>query len=92
MATLSRRSNLELLKMPDCGGLREDGRCSRIDIPCCTGPKCAFFREASSPAKARIRLRSLDEALQKRIADKYYGGKRPWTHPCEESTEAKGHV
>lgn len=78
MVTLTRYSNLELLKLPDCVGLRENGKCNWLNIPACTGAKCSFYQKTNNLAKAQERLRSLDEETQERIAQKYYGGYRPW--------------
>ncbi len=40
--------------------------------------------DGGNEEKVRARLCSLDEETQKRIAQKYYGGKRPW---CVRSGE-----
>jgi len=75
---LSRISNLELIMLPDCGGLCENGSCSWLKLSACTGPKCRFYNSTNSLEKAHDRLRSLDEETQLRIAKKYYNGSRPW--------------
>ncbi len=75
---LSRTSNLELISLPNCEGLRENGTCSWLSVPACTGTKCHFYHSLSSLEKAYERLRSLDEDVQQHIAQKYYGGSRPW--------------
>lgn len=79
MAALTRYSNPELLKLPDCEGLLENGKCRWLDIPKCSGIKCSYYRNTCSREKAQERLCSLDEAMQAHIARKYYGGSRPWT-------------
>ena len=78
MAALARYSNTELLKLPDCGGLLENGSCRWLDVPKCTGGKCSYCQNLDSSDKALKRLQTLDEATQERIAQKYYGGSRPW--------------
>jgi len=78
MAALTRYSNSELLNLPDCGGLLENGKCKWLSVQKCTGAKCPYYHKINSLAKAQERLRSLDEAAQERIALKYYGGYRPW--------------
>lgn len=75
MVNLTRYSNLELLKLPDCGGLLENGKCRWLNVQTCIGGECSYHR---SLAKAYERLRSLDEKMQEHIAKKYYGGSRPW--------------
>ncbi len=75
---LSRISNLELITLPNCGGLRENGTCDWLNVPACTGAKCHYYHSANSLEKAHERLRSLDEETQQRIAQKYYSGFRPW--------------
>ena len=75
---LSRISNLELIMLPNCGGLRENGTCSWLNVPACTGTKCHYYHSANSLEKAYERLRTLDEEAQQRIAQKYYSGFRPW--------------
>ncbi|NCB51655.1 MAG: hypothetical protein EOM54_07230 [Clostridia bacterium] len=74
----SRTSNLELITLPNCGGLRENGTCSWLKVPVCAGAKCRYYNSADSLEKAHERLRSLDEEAKQRIAQKYYGGTRPW--------------
>jgi len=78
MAALTRFSNPELLKLPDCEGLLENGTCSWLRVPVCGGSDCRYYNESASLKKAQARLRSLDEEDQERIARKYYGGTRPW--------------
>jgi len=78
MATLTRYSNPELLTLPDCGGLLENGKCRWLNVQKCSGVKCSYYQRQNSLEKAQERLRSLDEATQERIAQKYYGGTRPW--------------
>ena len=84
MAQLTRYSSAELLKMPDCAGLLENGKCRWLQITECVGENCAYYREVSSQGKAEARLCSLDEDTQERIAKKYYGGFRPWTMVAEK--------
>lgn len=76
---LSRTSNLELITLPNCGGLREDGTCGWLNVTACTGAKCPYHHSLNSLEKTHERLRSLDEETQQRISHKYYGDTRPWT-------------
>ncbi|MET0017794.1 hypothetical protein [Oscillibacter sp.] len=87
MAALTRYSNPELLKLPDCGGLLENGKCRWLNVPKCSGTKCSYCQRQNSLEKAQKRLRSLDEATQERIAQKYYGGFRPW---ADADSKGKG--
>jgi len=87
MATLTRTSNSELLRLPDCGGLLENGKCQWLTVPTCIGERCSYYQKINSFHKARERLRSLDEATQERIAKKYYGGLRPWEEPVGSSSQ-----
>lgn len=75
---LSRTANLELISLPNCGGLRENGGCRWLDVPACVGTECRYCHNHDSLEKAHARLRSLDEETQKHIAKKYYGGSHPW--------------
>ena len=68
--------NLELLKLPDCAGLLENGKCEYLDVPGCQGKNCTFY---NGQKKAFARLLSLDEEKQNHISQKYYSGKRPWS-------------
>lgn len=78
-ATASRYSNLNFLKLPDCDGLLENGKCNCLDVPACRGENCPSYHNKDSIKKAFVRLRSLEEGQQEHISQKYYGGKRPWT-------------
>ena len=84
MAQLSSNSSVEFLKLPDCAGLLENGKCRWLQITGCAGKNCEHYRKASSQAKATARLCSLDEETQERIAQKYYGGFRTWTAKTEK--------
>ncbi len=77
MGALSKYSNTELLELPDCEGLRENGKCRWLREPC-LGEKCQWLSQIDSLQRAYARLRSLDEEQQERIASKYYYGVRPW--------------
>lgn len=74
----TRNLNLELLKLPDCDALLENGKCNCLDVPACLGASCPSYHKKDSPEKVFARLRSLDEEKQEYISQKYYGGKRPW--------------
>jgi hypothetical protein len=84
MTALTRNSNPELLKLPDCEGLQENGKCRWLKIPACSGVGCSYYQKMDSLAKAQERLRSLDEETQERIAQKYYGSFRPWMDTGEK--------
>lgn len=85
MASLTRYSNTDLLELPDCGGLLENGKCRWLSVSYCIGAKCSYYKKTNDTEKARTRLQSLDEKMQERISRKYYGGSRPWA-----DTEAGG--
>lgn len=87
---LSRTSNLELVTLPNCDGLRENGTCRWLSVPACIGPKCPFCSSTDSLEKAYERLCSLDEETQQRIAKKYYGGFRPWRKAGERRRGERG--
>ena len=78
MAALTRSSNRELLNLPDCDGLCENGKCRRMRHAVCIGENCAYYQKHNSDSKAKARLRTLDEMTQEHIAQKYYKGSRPW--------------
>ena len=79
---LSRYSNKNLLDMPNCIGLMENGSCSVLNIWQCQGDKCSFkvTKEDAdvNDLLVKKRLLQLDEETQEKIARKYYGGKRLW--------------
>ena len=80
--SLSKYSNTELLDYPNCLGLSESGKCMWLSILKCQGYACPFLKTKgahSTDRKAQIRLQSLDEEAQCRIAEKYYNGNRPWS-------------
>ncbi len=76
--TYTRYSNLELLKLPDCDGLLENGQCKWLDVSACRGKDCSFYHKKDSLEKVFARLRSLPEEKQEHISQKYYYGERPW--------------
>jgi hypothetical protein len=78
MADFKRNSYTELLKLPDCAGLLENGKCRWLNVTACSGAKCSYSHGISGLSKAQLRLRSLNEETQERISQKYYGGSRPW--------------
>ena len=82
MSALTRNANIELLNLPNCGGLQENGKCRWLNVSACVGPGCAHYQDINSFDKAQQRLCSLDESTQQRIAQKYYGGSRPWADNC----------
>ncbi len=71
-------SGMDLTQLPDCERLLENGKCGKLSISRCMGEACSFYQKKSSLFKAQSRLRSLDEDVQERISNKYYGGFRPW--------------
>lgn len=56
-------------------------RCDVLNVKECIGEKCSFRQTADeakrSSDKWKARIMTLDGAEQKRIADKYWGGKIP---------------
>ena len=78
MSGLTRFSSPELLKLPDCCGLQESGKCKWLDVPSCRGTGCAHYMKKDGREKGFERLRDLDERKQAHIARKYYRGSRPW--------------
>lgn len=78
MAVITRYSNIELIELPDCSGLSENGKCSWLNVEACTGEGCPYFKRGNSMLEVWERLNSLDEKMQEHIAEKYYGGVRPW--------------
>lgn len=79
---MSRHRLLDLSKFPDCSGLSENGKCTRIMVSNCQGEKCSFKRtlkeDLDSIQWVNQRLSNLDSSTQKHIAEKYYGGSMPW--------------
>ncbi len=75
-------SNLDWIDLPDCMGLLEDGKCAYLTVPSCQGASCPFCKTRESHAQNLMQaygsIASRDEGLQKRIAGKYYQGRRPW--------------
>lgn len=72
----------DFMRLPDCASLTEMGRCGVLTVSKCLGEKCPFkvsqeeyFHEIKSVYK---RLASLNSLTQRRIAEKYYGGRMPW--------------
>ena len=85
MAAWTRNASAELLRLPDCGGLLENGKCRWLNVPSCLGAGCSFYQGFNSQTKSKMRLRALDDATQERIARKYYGGTRPWLNDNEKN-------
>lgn len=81
MSTLTKYSNLEILNYPDCPALLETGKCVYTGTNC-VGTSCFGLtteeKQKSSCFSVQKRLSMLDEATQRRISQKYYGGQRPW--------------
>ncbi|ADL52915.1 hypothetical protein [Clostridium cellulovorans] len=79
---MNKYSLLELTNLPECSGLSEHGRCTRLNVFYCQGEGCTFKstkeEERASISSAYQRLLSLDVSKQKQIARKYYGGIMPW--------------
>lgn len=75
-------SHLDILDLPNCVYLLENGRCRELTFKKCKGTACRFCltkdRFADSRRKWSDRLNSLDEKKQSEISKKYYGGKTPW--------------
>lgn len=65
----------------ECIHLTEYFRCDVLNVKECIGGKCSF-RQTEDKAKRssekwKAMIMTLDEAEQKKIADKYWGGKIP---------------
>lgn len=75
-------SNLYFIDLPNCMGLSERGKCIWQNNAVCKGEKCKIKRSEGETQSAQIktsqRLASLSDSQQTHIADKYYGGKKPW--------------
>jgi hypothetical protein len=78
MAELTSKLNAGFSKLPSCSGLLENGKCKWMNIPVCNSASCTYYTKMDSLTKAYERLSSLPEAKQECIAQKYYGGFRPW--------------
>lgn len=78
----TRHANLGMLDLPDCLALSDRGDCMWLKTSRCMGSSCSFRQTKEenrcSLERWKLRLSSLDNAEQKRIAAKYYGGTRPW--------------
>lgn len=81
MASFNRYADVELINLPDCEGLLKNGKCNYLNVSACIGAKCTYFRHKGAQDESYKRLCCLDEATQNHIAQKYYGGKRPWKDP-----------
>ncbi len=79
----SRFDNSELMQLPDCDGLLENGKCKFLDVPACRGKDCSFSHKKDSFEKVYARLRLLSEEKQEHISKKYYNGDRPWAESEE---------
>ena len=64
-----------------------DDRCKVLDISNCKAP-CSFYKTKQqhllSRRLANERPASLEEYIQRDIADKYYGGVMPWRESDSE--------
>ena len=64
-----------------CASRNPDNTCKKLKA-LCTADECPFRRTEEEAAadreKTDARLRSLGEAGQRYISEKYYGGARPW--------------
>ena len=70
-----------------CFALRRGKYCCALSVKNCSGcEKCEFRKRPWEHERdleaANIRLCSLPEEMQMRIAQKYYGGKMPWRGAC----------
>lgn len=65
-----------------CIFLGNDGVCEKLNHKDCPAGGCSFRVLPGDEARKREvwckRLSALDEAQQKEISKKYYGGGRPW--------------
>ena len=60
----------------------EDGTCEKLNNTVCKAGGCSFMVMPEEYARKQVRwaqrLSGLDDAKQKEISKKYYGGGRPW--------------
>ena len=82
MAAITRYENIDLINLPDCKDLLENGKCAILNVAFCTGFGCPYYPASDSEERSKNRLCSLDEKTQEHIAQKYYGGARPWVKGC----------
>jgi len=79
----SRYANLDMVDLPDCIALSDKGDCRWLSTSRCIGCSCSFKQTKEerrcSLLSWKTRLSSLENAEQKRIAEKYYAGARPWS-------------
>ncbi|HBN85964.1 MAG TPA: hypothetical protein DDZ89_19225 [Clostridiales bacterium] len=72
----------DLLSMPDCSSLSDNGKCKRLNVTKCRGEKCPFKKsneeENVSRERSFLRIMSLDKSKQIHIAKKYFSGNMPW--------------
>jgi len=66
------------VRLPECRFLNENGGCDRLSRPKCIGESCTALSASQNTESWKKRLSALSEEEQKKIAKKYYGGKRPW--------------
>lgn len=75
-------TNYKSLELPECVFLSERCRCAILNVKICMGEKCTFRKTAYDIEKSekicREHLNTLDMTIQNKIADNYYGGKKPW--------------
>lgn len=74
--------SLDILDLPNCIYLLENGRCRELALKKCIGNGCRFcvLKENFNQSKVKWsnRLNSLDAERQREISMKYYSGKMPW--------------
>ena len=72
----------EILLLPDCNSLSENGSCMLMHTKNCIGRNCKFIHSSDEMAFAharwKSRLLSLSNEKQQSISKKYYGGQMPW--------------
>ena len=72
----------DLLGMPDCSSLSDNGKCTRLNVTKCRGENCPFKKsceeENDSKERAYQRIMSLERSMQIHIAKKYFEGTMPW--------------
>ncbi len=65
-----------------CFAHNEQKNCSILAVPVCPGEACPFYKSSVELRKERYmanrRLASLDAEEQRRIADNYFNGRKPW--------------
>lgn len=81
-------ARFKLLAMPDCVHLDGVGRCQLLRGRECSAGGCSFAcserEQNASFARWKEHMRGLDPDVQRRLAERYYSGTRPWLDDGKE--------